>query len=94
MTQITLKELIKKRQSVRKYKNEAVPPEAIAVCIEAARLAPSACNAQPWKFIVVDDETLKQKVGEAAASFGMNKFCQLAPWCLKNRILHLQSAAC
>ena len=66
----------------------------ILLVLEAARLAPSACDAQPWKFIVVDDETLKQKVGEAAASFGMNKFCQLAPWCLKNRILHLQSAAC
>ena len=79
MTQTTLKELINKRQSVRKYKNEAVPPEAIAACIEAARLAPSACNAQPWKFIVVDDETLKRQVGEAAASFGVNGFCLTVP---------------
>ena len=76
---MTLKELINKRQSVRKYKSEAVPPEAIAACIEAARLAPSACNAQPWKFIVVDDETLKRQVGETAASLGMNSFCLNAP---------------
>jgi len=73
------KELINKRQSVRKYKNEVVPAEAIAACIEAARLAPSACNAQPWKFIVVDDPALKQQVGEAAASLMMNKFCPTAP---------------
>jgi len=74
-----LKELVHKRQSVRKYKNDAVPAEAIETCIEAARLAPSACNAQPWKFVVVDDEALKQEVGEAAASMGMNKFCPLVP---------------
>ena len=74
-----LKELINKRQSVRKYKSETVPAEAIAACIEAARLAPSACNAQPWKFVVVDDEALKKQVGEAAVGFGMNKFCSLAP---------------
>jgi len=73
------KELINKRQSVRSYKSEAVPTEAIDACIEAARLAPSACNSQPWKFIVVDDETLKRQVGEAAAGLGMNKFCPLAP---------------
>ena len=73
------KELIDKRQSVRSYKSDPVPTEAIAVCIEAARLAPSACNAQPWKFVVVEDEVLKLRVGEAAASLGMNKFCSQAP---------------
>ena len=73
------KELIIKRQSSRKFKTEAVPAEAIDACIEAARLAPSACNSQPWKFIVVDDEALKRQVGEAAASMGMNKFCPFAP---------------
>jgi len=73
------KELLSKRQSVRKYKTDAVPPEAIDTCIEAARLAPSACNAQPWKFVIVDDEALKRQVGEAAANMGMNSFCPLAP---------------
>jgi nitroreductase len=42
-------------------------------------LAPSACNAQPWKFVVVDEEVLKQQVGEAAMSMGMNTFCPLVP---------------
>ena len=76
---ITFNELVTRRQSVRKYKSEAVPQEAIASCLEAARLAPSACNAQPWKFIVVEDEKLKRQVGQAAASMGMNGFCPDAP---------------
>jgi len=41
-------------------------------CIEAARLAPSACNAQPWKFIVVDEPSLKQQV---AAAIATDHFC-------------------
>ena len=73
------KELVDKRQSVRSYKSDIVPAESIDTCIEAARLAPSACNAQPWKFIIIDNETLKQQIGETAASMGMNKFCLTAP---------------
>ena len=74
-----LKDLINKRQSVRKYKPDPVPAESIAACIEAARLAPSACNAQPWKFIIVDNEALCQQVGEAAKGMGMNGFCSSVP---------------
>ncbi len=73
------KELATKRQSVRKYKADAVPAGAIMQCIEAARLAPSACNAQPWKFVVIDDAALKNQVGEAAAGMGMNKFLLQVP---------------
>jgi len=47
-------ELVKTRQSVRKYLPKEVEPEKIARCIEAARLAPSACNSQPWTFLVAD----------------------------------------
>ncbi len=62
-------ELIKLRQSVRKYSDRIVEREKIIVCLEAARLAPSANNSQPWKFIVVDDPQLKNRVAESAASF-------------------------
>ena len=48
-------ELVLKRQSDRKYAPGQVAREHILKCLEAARLAPSACNSQPWKFIVVDD---------------------------------------
>ena len=44
-----------------------------------SRLAPSACNAQPWKFVVITDKELAQKAGKAAAGLGMNKFAKDAP---------------
>ncbi|MBC8473885.1 MAG: nitroreductase family protein, partial [Candidatus Omnitrophica bacterium] len=61
-------ELVKKRKSTRKYSLKPVLREIIEKCLEAARLAPSACNAQPWSFIVLDDKDLKDKVTEAAFS--------------------------
>jgi len=47
-------ELATLRFSVRKYRNSPVEREKILRCVEAARLAPSACNSQPWHFIIVD----------------------------------------
>ncbi len=49
-------ELIKKRYSVRGFKNTAVEPEKLKSVMEAARLAPSAVNFQPWKFFVITDK--------------------------------------
>jgi len=72
-------ELIIKRQSERQYTAQQVEPEKIAQCIEAARMAPSACNAQPWKLIVVDEPELKKQLANAMASMGMNKFSFDAP---------------
>ncbi len=72
-------ELAKVRQSDRKYLDRPVEKEKIDQCLETARIAPSANNAQPWKFIVVDDPTLKEQVADCAASLGMNKFTHQAP---------------
>ena len=49
--------------------------------IEAGRMAPSACNAQPWKFIIVNEPDLVAKVAEAASAplLGMNTFVAQAP---------------
>lgn len=55
-------DLIEKRQSDRKYSDRPVEREKIERCLEAARLAPSASNSQPWTFVVVDDAELKAKV--------------------------------
>jgi len=55
-------ELIITRQSDRKYISKPVSREIINKCIEAARLAPSASNSQPWTFVVVDDSEIKDKV--------------------------------
>ena len=48
-------------------------------CLEAARIAPSACNSQPWKFVVVDDPKLLAGMKEAAAGMGMNKWVTDVP---------------
>jgi len=78
---MTFLELVKKRTSVRQYGSQSVSREILDRCLEAARLAPSACNSQPWSFIVVDDPELKAKVAEAAFSgmYSMNAFAKAAP---------------
>jgi nitroreductase len=58
-------EAIKKRSSIRAYKDKPVPEEILLNVLEAARLAPSGCNSQAWKFIVVRDDKLKQALGRA-----------------------------
>lgn len=50
------------RRSVRKFKNIAVEKEKIDKIIEAAIYAPSATNKQAWKFIIVDDENIKEQI--------------------------------
>jgi len=57
-------ELVIKRQSCRAYKDVPVEREKLIACVQAARMSPSACNSQPWSFIIVDDiETAKAVSG-------------------------------
>lgn len=75
-------EIVTNRQSCRKYDTEKkVDREVINRILEAARNAPSACNAQPWHFIVVDEPELKNKVADAASArlLNMNHFTKQAP---------------
>jgi nitroreductase len=60
-------EVIQKRRSVRKYKENPIPEEVLLRVLEAARLAPSGKNFQPWKFIIVKDKALKEKLARASA---------------------------
>ncbi len=55
-------ELAGKRRSCRSYSDTPVPDEQIGNCLEAARLAPSACNRQPWRFIIVRNSELRRKI--------------------------------
>jgi nitroreductase len=74
-------ELVSKRQSTRAYDvNRPVEQEKLDRCIEAVRLAPSACNAQPWKLVVITEPELKNKVAEAASAkwLGFNHFTKQA----------------
>ncbi|MFV0587101.1 nitroreductase family protein [Bacteroides reticulotermitis] len=73
-------QLVLSRQSDRAYdKNRPVEKEKLERILEVARLAPSACNSQPWKFVVITDKELARKAGKAAAGLGMNKFAKDAP---------------
>jgi len=55
-------EAIKKRQSVRSYQDREISEGILQQILESGRLAPSAKNGQPWKFIVVRDEGLRKKL--------------------------------
>jgi nitroreductase len=73
--------IITGRQSDRKYEERPVEQEKIDRITEAARMAPSANNVQPWKFIVVTDPELLKKTADAAHAklLGMNSFVAQAP---------------
>jgi len=60
--------LFKNRRSVRDYKKRDVSKKVLSEILEAARWAPSAHNAQPWRFIVVRDPYVKRELAEAMAS--------------------------
>ena len=62
---MNFEELINARQSDRKYDNQPIDRSLLRLCLEAARIAPSACNSQPWKFVVVDDPKLLAGMKEA-----------------------------
>ncbi len=72
-------DLAKKRQSDRGYTNQPVEREQIGRCLEAARLAPSACNSQPWFFVVVDEPSLCKAIAGELAGIAMNRFATTAP---------------
>ena len=62
---LTVKEAIERRRAIRKFKPDPVPDELIDQMLEAARLAPSGTNRQPWRFQVIKDQALKQQIYEA-----------------------------
>ena len=78
---MALIDLIKHRHSIRAYLDKPVGREKIMSCLEAARLAPSASNSQPSRFVVVDEPSLKNKFCDAAFSglFSSMKFPRQAP---------------
>jgi nitroreductase len=61
---LEFEEVIKKRRSIRKYKDTPVPKEKILEVLEAARIAPSASHRQPWHFIVVEDKEVIKKLAK------------------------------
>jgi len=78
---LAILDIIKNRRSVRNFLDRPVEREKIMLCLEAARLAPSACNSQPWKFIVVDDKELKDRLCRGAFNgvYSTTSFARKAP---------------
>jgi len=74
-------ELARKRCSTRKYTRDPVGRDIVDRCLEAARLAPSACNSQPWSFVVADREPIRSRLGRTAFSgvYSSNIFAAEAP---------------
>lgn len=64
-----LKDIVNNRYSCRKYIEKPLDKDLIYNCIETARLAPSACNAQPWMFYVVLDETKRNELVKLTQPF-------------------------
>ncbi len=71
-------EVIEKRESCRNFDTRPVEKELLTRMIETARLAPSACNSQPWHFTVVTGEKATE-VARCTQEMGMNKFTSDAP---------------
>ena len=60
--------VIKTRRSVRAYSDKPIPDDVLGRILEAGRLAPSACNFQPWRFIVVKDAATRSQLAKQAHS--------------------------
>ncbi len=60
-----LLQLMKSRCSVRKFEDRPIEEEKLLYVLEAARVAPSACNYQPWRFIVIKDKDLMKRIAPA-----------------------------
>lgn len=72
--------LVAARQSDRAYDtSRPVEPEKVKRILDAARLSPSACNGQPWHFVVVTDDLLRKAIAQSMVGLGLNKWAVLAP---------------
>ncbi len=69
----TLK-VIQDRRSIREFTTDAVSDNDLDLILEAARQAPSGENAQPWRFVVVKDETTRKKLGAIAGGGSGRRF--------------------
>jgi len=73
---LSVMEAVRSRRSIRSFRDDPVPGEAVRQILEAARLAPSGGNRQPWRFIVVTDAVERAKLREICMG---QKFIEQAP---------------
>jgi nitroreductase len=73
-------DLARARRSIRAYTGRSIDRKDLDLCVESARYAPSACNTQPWSFIIIDDPEKKELIAKAASygPGGVNTFAREA----------------
>ena len=67
-------DLCTRRQSCRDFADTPVEHDKLVRCIEAARLTPSGCNAQPWSFVVVENPDIVPEVAKSSMQLGANDY--------------------
>ncbi|MCC8070429.1 MAG: nitroreductase family protein [Bacteroidales bacterium] len=72
------KDIILERVSVREYTDEAITPEQCERLLRAAMAAPSACNRQPWQFVVVNDHEILGRIADAEQYMKMARHAPMA----------------
>ena len=81
---------IQNRRTIRRFKSDPIDEEKLLMILEAGRWAPSFSNLQPWKFIVIKDEGLKNKLDKAAKEtvlhLGINEAPAVILVCVDRRI--------
>jgi nitroreductase len=86
--------VIQDRRSIREFSPEPVSDQELDMILEAARQAPSGENAQPWRFIVVKDETLRKKMGAVAGGGSGRRFtAEYVTKKMQERFTNLQDEA-
>jgi len=72
-------EVIKRRRSIRKFKEDSLSAEVLERILEAGRWAPSAGNSQPWRFIVVTDADVKRRIASVCTEYSRKVWSQFSP---------------
>jgi nitroreductase len=86
--------VIQERRSIREYTAEAVSPQDLDMILEAARQAPSGENAQPWRFIIVQDPATRKKLGALAGGGSGRRFTsEFVTKKMQERFLNLEDEA-
>ena len=66
-------EAIRNRRSIRRFEDRPVPDDIVKKIVEAGQWAPSACNRQQWKFIVIDSQEVKDNILKETAAYFIGK---------------------
>ncbi len=72
-------DVVFKRRSIRKFKEDKVPREILDRVLEAGRWAPSGANLQPWRFIVVTASEVKSKIADVCTEYSKRVWRDFAP---------------